>query len=712
MTLLPREFDDELIEFACEYSLRARLVSGLLIPFLFIALDYFYKLNLPVGIIFWAGLFEAFVNQPYPFLRRRVSSKAVILFINILVDIIVIAVVVHYSGGITIPFTGFLFLIVIVFNGMLTGLGWALVFSTLSGLVCLILAGIEIYSGHIHITGMSMIASDMQKMILAFAYTVFFLIFAVLVHLPAERFKNEIMIRRRAKQESEELEKRYRDLFEESKDAVFISNRDGRFLDINQAGVDLFGYESQLEMLNLNIARELYTNADDREKWLRLMDAQGYVKDFEVSLRSKNGDTKTVLETSTAVRDQSGKIFAFRGIIRDITDQKKMEQHLLQAQKLDSMGYLAGGIAHDFNNILTIIQSSFAVIKSKVGNSPLGRYIEIGESGIERGTDIAQRLLKFARIEEVELRPLSFRDILDELIKVIEHTFEKNITLKTDVPEDLPWIYGDRGQLYQVLLNLCINARDAIMEAQDSQREGIISISAELFPAEKCRMLAGDIEELDYLKITVSDTGKGIEDMHRSRIFDPFFTTKPLGKGTGLGLSVVYGIVRGHGGYVDYSSLENNGTSFFVYLPAIEPQPEVERHFEPSEENLPGGTETILIVEDEYSLRELLAAELRNLGYTVYTAPDGITGAELYENMAARIELVILDLGLPKLSGKEVFQRIRAANENAFVILVTGYISRVQKEELLKSGVKQIIDKPYKLINLLRAIREQLDRRK
>jgi two-component system, cell cycle sensor histidine kinase and response regulator CckA len=707
-TLLPREFDEELIEFVCEYSFRTRLVSGLLIPFLFIALDYIYTLNLPIAFIFWIGIFEAFVNQPYPFIRKRIRSKDRLLFANVIIDIIVISVAIYILGGVTVPFTGILFLMIIVFNGIMMGRRWALIFAVMSSLTSIGMAALEILTDTATATSLTLSATDIQKMIIAFAYTAFYFLFAVLVHVPSEQFKTEIKRRKLATQTTEEIEKRYRDLFEESKDVVYFSDKEGRFLDINQAGVDLLGYSSKQEVLDLGISRNVYMDPGDLDSWLKQIEKEGYVKDFEVMFKRKDGGSRIVRETSTAVRDETGKVVAYRGIIRDITEQKKIEQHLQHTQRLESLGYLAGGIAHDFNNILTIIQNSFSVLKSKLRDTDLAEYISIGESGIERGSDIARRLLKFARIEEVELKPVSVMEIVDELSKVIDHTFEKTITVRTNIAPDLPDVYGDRAQLYQMALNLCINARDAILESDSTPGEGVITVAAERISRGKVAHMTDSVEHRDYVRITIADTGKGIDESHKPHIFDPFFTTKPAGKGTGLGLSVVYGIVKGHGGHMEFTSEKQKGSAFHVYLPALEKKEEEHKKQQPPVSD--GGSETILIIEDEVHLRELLAGELRTLGYTVYTAADGLEGVETYVRHTDEINLVILDMGLPKLSGKEVFHKMKNRNEDVSVFLVSGYIGKEQKAELLQSGIRRIIDKPYKLNDLLAAIREQFDR--
>ncbi len=707
-TFIPSEFGDEMIDFAIDYSFRARFISGLFLPLFFIVLDYFLVLGLPIWVLVAVGIFEAFINQPHKFLLQKIKNKSDVLLTNIILDIFAIGLVVFYSGGITVPFIGFVFLIVIVFNGILAGITWALMFSLLSSLFVFILAILEINADVIPHTELRMEASDLQIWLISIGYTIFFVLFAILVHLPSKKFKDEIFHRYEAHKTIAESERKYRELFEESKDTVYMSDPEGRFIDINPAGLELFGFKDKQEALNSNIQTETYADPAVRDRWMQLMEEKGYVKDFEAVFRRQDGEERIALETATAVRDIDGKIVVYRGIIRDITEQKRLEEHLLQSHKLESLGYLAGGIAHDFNNILTIIQGSLSVLKTKLQDSPLQSYIELGESGVERGTDIARQLLKFARVEDIRLHPLSVDEVVQELIKVLKHTFEKTVEINYTIAANLSQIQGDRGQLYQMLLNLSINARDAILERKDTRGKGTIDITVDEINAQSIRAHVSNAEQRNHVRITISDTGTGIDSEIHQRVFDPFFTTKPVGKGTGLGLSVVYGVVKSHNGHINFVSEKNKGTTFEIYFPVIK-KDEGEMAEEPKIVDVTG-TETIFVVEDEDVLRNILTKELQDRGYTVITAGDGNEAVERYKSNHTHIECIVLDIGLPSVSGNEVFQKIKNINNAVPVIIVSGYLSAGQRDELMYMGAQTIIQKPYKVPELVQIIRQQLDK--
>ena len=266
------------------------------------------------------------------------------------------------------------------------------------------------------------------------------------------------------------------------------------------------------------------------------------------------------------VRDSSGSIVNFVAVQRDMTHELEMERRLRQSQKMESLGQLAGGIAHDFNNVLGVIQGGLALLKSRVTDQSHMRYIEISESAVNRGADVAQRLLMFSRESQIQLRPISLADVADELTRVLEHSIEKTIELVTDIPPDLPIIQGDPGQLYQMLLNLCINARDAILQPEGRPKTGRITIAAATLSGEEVRKNFKDAIAPTYVRVSVSDTGCGMSEEVRSRIFEPFFTTKPPGKGTGLGLAVAYGIVKSHLGMIDLVTSPGAGTTSIFTL--------------------------------------------------------------------------------------------------------------------------------------------------
>lgn len=517
-------------------------------------------------------------------------------------------------------------------------------------------------------------------------------------------FFTDLTQHRQAEEAVRISEEKYRSLYEESKDVVYISSPEGNLVDMNPAGLELFGYASKEDMLQLKIDRDLYADPKQRDQLQRLMEEEGFVKDFEEVLLRKDGGRITILETATAVRDDRGRPVLYRGIMRDVTKQKELEQELIHAQKMEGIGTLASGIAHDFNNILAIILGHAALLgRFKMEQDKYAQSVEaVTQAGL-RGASLVKQLLTLARKTEPILESVNVNDNIAEMTRLIHETFPKTIAISTDLQKDLPPVTADATQVHQVLLNLCVNARDAM------PRGGTLSIATTTVPGTwlASRHLKADVRQ--YVEIRVSDTGTGMDESTRRRIFEPFFTTKGIGKGTGLGLALVYGIVAGHKGFVDVASKPAEGTIFRVYFPVEERMP---ASSEPSRRitgDTPGGTETILVIEDEELLREFLSTALVSKGYTVLKAQDGEKGLQTFIAHQYEIGLVVSDLGLPGISGEEVFRRLRAVNPNAKVILASGFIDPNLKSEMFKAGIKQFLQKPYTAEEVLRRIRDVID---
>ncbi len=626
-----------------------------------------------------------------------------------------------------------------------------------------------------------------------------------------------------------EAEQKYFHLFEDSKDIVFISTPEGRILDINPAGVELFGFPSKEEMLKLDIGRDLFFDPADRTEYQRTLLAKGYVKDYELTLKKVNGEKVIVLETSTPVRNAQGTVVAFRGIMRDVTEQKKtqealqlqrsyfqqlfenspagivvldaedrilnanrsfqelfkysidelrgnklnafivppslmeegiqlsasalgrnvvqretkrtrkdgtlvdvavtgypividdelvgiygiyiditgqriLQEQLRQAQKLESVGTLAGGIAHDFNNILAIILGhSSTVGPSK--NSP-ERWIHSMKTiatAAERGTALVRQLLTFARKTEPLFESVRGNEIIEELVKLLRETFPKTIDLPTKLDPTIPSIMGDPNQIHQILLNLSLNARDAMPAG------GVLTLSTALVRGAKLKHRFFDATEESYVCIGVRDTGFGMDEATRSRIFEPFFTTKALGKGTGLGLAVVYGVMGTHRGFIDVDSKPGGGTTFHLYFPVQLLKTSAFYETPQSENEIRGGTETLLLVEDEEALRELVRSILVEKGYTVLTARDGKEAMDVFSSKRNEIKLVVSDMGLPMLTGYDLFLEMKRINPEVKMVIASGYLEPELKAEIFGAGVKEFIQKPYAPQFLLNSIRTILD---
>ena len=490
-------------------------------------------------------------------------------------------------------------------------------------------------------------------------------------------------------------EAQYRRIFETSKDMIFLSTPEGRFLEINPVGIFLLGYSSKEEMMALDLNTDLYVSASDRELLRKKITYEGFVRDYETVWKRKDGQLLNVLITADAEKDSSGRVVYFRGMIRDVTEQKKLEQQLFHKQKMESIGLLAGGIAHDFNNILSGILGYASFMKMKVDHDhPFFGYIDTIEKGAQRAAELTAQLLAFAKGGRVDVKTIDLWNVIDETVKILRRTFDKRIEIITKHSERPTNIEGDRVQLQQVVMNLCVNARDAMPEG------GKLTLQIEESLLEEGLEKGGHYEVL-----SVSDTGLGMSEEVKGRIFEPFYTTKEEGKGTGLGLSLVYGVVKNHGGFIRVESEPGRGSTFRIYLPSSDRGVEVEKE---EEGEVLGGGERILVVDDEEAIREFTKAILEDYGYRVETAGDGEEGVRFYEEGWKGIDLVVLDMVMPKLGGRDVYERLRRINPEVKVVLTTGYSRNGRAREILGEGVQGFIQKPYQSKELLSVIKKVL----
>ncbi|MBI5115636.1 response regulator [Candidatus Poribacteria bacterium] len=502
-------------------------------------------------------------------------------------------------------------------------------------------------------------------------------------------------------------EEKYRTLFEESKDVVFVSSPEGHFMEINPAGVDLFGYSSQEELLRIDLARGLYMCAEDRSKFQDQITAEGFVKDYEFVAKTKDGRPLNLIMSATVVRDETGDVAAYRGIIRDITEWRKLEEQLLKAQKMESIGTLAGGIAHDFNNLLGGILGYISLIKTKVAkDSDLLDYLDTIEKSGQRAAELTAQLLAFARGGKYNVRCIPVDSLIEATLNEIGNTFGESIKIETRLAESLPTIEADAGQIQKALMNICRNARDAMPNGGKIFIESGTTVLGEDYVRTHPETKAGY-----YVTLSVTDTGIGMDKQTIKRIFDPFFTTKAVGKGTGLGLAMVYGIVKNHGGDIYVYSEPGHGSTFRIYLPSremIEPARLEET------ENQPKGAANalILIVDDEPGIRSVLKSMLESSSYRVLVAEDGETAVETYKTHREEINLVILDMIMPKMEGRETFLKLREIDPSVKAILSTGYSQNDKTEEILRDGVTGFIQKPFQLKELISKVESVLDGQK
>ncbi|HLF15312.1 MAG TPA: PAS domain S-box protein [Bacteroidota bacterium] len=522
--------------------------------------------------------------------------------------------------------------------------------------------------------------------------------------------QRDVTERRLAEIRVNDSEKKYRSIFEGSQDAIFVCSTGGKILDVNHAAVDLFGYPSASDVLGMHNMDALFAKPAQVEEYRKRLSQDGSIRDFEFELKRKDGDSRVVIVSASAETDPLAETVTHRGFIRDITDRRRLEEQFRQAQKMEGIGTLAGGIAHDFNNLLGIILGFTQLLEAGPADPErFSKSIETIKRAIERGSGLVRQLLTFARRADPSFHTLNANDIIGELIRMLRETIPPSITIVAELDERLPSITADHGQLHQALLNLCVNARDAILDPRRDSDNGTLTLSTASIDGAALRKKFGNALLDRYVVVTVRDDGVGMDEETRARIFEPFFTTKELGQGTGLGLSVVYGVLNSHQGYVEVESRAGIGTSFHLYFPISDAlYPPVVRVSETTGE-LPAGSETILVVEDEEMLRDLLKTFLAGNGYTVLTAQNGEEGLELFRQHRHNIALVLSDMGLPRLGGWEMFQQMLEIDSGVRVILASGYFDPNLKMDLLKAGAKDFMQKPYIPDNILRRIREVID---
>ena len=378
------------------------------------------------------------------------------------------------------------------------------------------------------------------------------------------------------------------------------------------------------------------------------------------------------------------------GTVQDITERKRLEQQLIQAQKLEGVGTLAGGIAHDFNNILAMILGSADLMGQEARAHPdLARQVERIKEAAERGASISRQLLVFSRPDQGEFKPISLGHTISELRGMLEHFLPKTIQIETVIRVDPGLIVGDSGQIYQALMNLALNAADAMPQA------GRLTLTVFSARREDLKAKFNLPPRGPYIGIEVADTGVGMGSEVVEKIFEPFYSTKEKGKGTGLGLAIVHGIVKSHSGFIEVQSRKGEGTTFTLYFPAIDDL--IQARAPEPEPALPARTATILLVEDEIVLKEVLQESLTDAGHTVLTASNGLVALDVFREHARAIDLVITDLGMPEMGGEELFRRLRALSPDLKVMVSSGYLDGLTRDHLLQMGVCRVLQKPYRL---------------
>ncbi|MFH0822397.1 MAG: PAS domain S-box protein, partial [Pseudomonadota bacterium] len=511
---------------------------------------------------------------------------------------------------------------------------------------------------------------------------------------------NDVTDRKRAEAALSRSEAKYRALFDESKDGVYSVLRDGEITDANPSLLETFGFTRE-EIIGKDI-HELYVDPRDRRKFQEEIEKKGFVKDYEVAFRRMDGTPIPCMLTSSVQYGDDGLIIGYRGIMRDLTIRKRLQAQLIQAQKMEAVGTLAGGVAHDFNNILQVAlgYSDFVLSDEDFPERYRSDVRKINEAA-KRGSGLVQSLLTFSRRTEVKSHPLDLNRRIRDMREMLERTIPKMIEIRLSLAEDLAAINADPTQTDQVLMNLAVNARDAMPE------KGILTIQTENVTLDEVYAESHlDAKPGRYVLLTVTDTGTGMPPEVLEHIFEPFYTTKCVGRGTGLGLAMVHGIVQRHGGRIECRSEPGRGTSFRIYFPAVASSEDLKNRPGPSPWK--GGSETVLLVDDEESIREIGSRILKRAGYGVIVAADGRRALQVFLEKRNEISLVILDLMMPEMGGRQCLEQLLALEPSLKVVIASGAFMEGIGNEGRPVGAKGFINKPYDLRQFLGVVRAVL----
>jgi PAS domain S-box-containing protein len=485
--------------------------------------------------------------------------------------------------------------------------------------------------------------------------------------------------------------------------SIVVTTPDGRVQYVNPKFTQSTGYTlEEIFEKEIPVLREGHASDESFREFEQTV-AAGKKWSGELCTRCKDGRTLWEFVQVSPIRNHADEITHLLSMREDITERKKLEDQLRQAQKMESLGTLAGGIAHDFNNVLAIINGFTEIAISRVGaDETNARHLREIHNAAQRAIGLVRQILTFSRKTEATFKAVPLNQHIKDLGRMCAETFPRTVTFSIDVDETIPSIWADPNQLQQVIMNLCVNARDAMPDG------GRIAVSTSQVDGGAIARLGGEAGR-PYVCIKVSDTGCGMPAHVRARIFEPFFTTKQNSGGTGLGLAVVYGIILNHRGFLDVESVEGQGSTFGVYLPMETPktaQGVDAGAGAPSD--FPCGKETIFVVEDESSLRELLRTILEPRGYRVITASDGARAVDVLLSEPGSIDVVLLDLNLPQLNGLDVYKTLCRLRPEAKVIIISGNITPDTRRELNTHGKPEFLPKPYQIEELGRRLRTVL----
>ncbi len=498
-------------------------------------------------------------------------------------------------------------------------------------------------------------------------------------------------------------EARYRSLVQSAVYGIYRSSLEGKFLDVNPALIAMLGYNSADEVLGLDPKREVFLDPNEQSRLIKEFERSGQLENLEVRWKRKDGDAITVRLSGRAANSPEEPDQVLEIIAEDVTEQRVLEDQFRQAQKMEAVGRLAGGVAHDFNNLLMVISGYTEILLERTERTN-GVYpkIEAIQQAADRATTLTRQLLAFSRKQLLELKVVDVNAIVGDMERLLRPLIGETIELITRLSSDLGRTRADAGQVEQVIMNLVVNSKDAMPNG------GKITIqTANVSLDDDVRHEYSYIQPGPYVMLSVSDNGQGMDKETQARIFEPFFTTKEKSKGTGLGLSTVYGIIKQSGGYVFVQSEVGRGTTFRIYLPRVEDAAEPLSQMRASQA-ASGGSETVLLVEDEESVRQLVRETLEAKGYKVLEADQGDAALQVAAAHAGTIDMLITDVVMPGMSGRELAKQLCASRPQTRVLYLSGYTEdAIVHQGVLDPGTA-FLQKPFTLQMLSRKVREAL----
>jgi two-component system cell cycle sensor histidine kinase/response regulator CckA len=495
----------------------------------------------------------------------------------------------------------------------------------------------------------------------------------------------------------------YQELVENAHDVIYTHDLEGHFTSLNRAGEQITGY-TRAEAAQMSVLQIVSPAYQDQ---ICGMIARQFADEAKtpcsLEILAKDG-RKVMLEVSPRLVLKDGQAVGVQGIARDVTQRRHLEEQLAHAQRMEAIGHLAGGVAHDFNNLLTVVTGySELVLRRLDAESPVRQEIEQIKKAGERATTLTRQLLAFSRKQMLQPRVLDLNAVLSDVEHLLRRLIGENIQLTMVLGPDLKRVKADPGQMEQIIMNLAVNARDAMPQG------GMLTVgTANVVLDDDYANQHVDVKPGQYVMLAVSDTGIGMDDHTRSHIFEPFFTTKVKGKGTGMGLSTVYGIVKQSGGYVWVYSEPNQGSTFKIYLPRIDDPIETQDAANLAEE-LSAGVETVLLVEDEEAVRSLVCKVLRASGYTVLESLNPADALRIAREHPDPIHLLLTDVVMPQMSGREVANQVIVLRPSTKVLFISGYTDDAIVHHGVLDPKTAFLHKPFSPDALARKVREVLD---